>query len=98
MRRWRPWAAPIGAREHFIFEACEYEDSFLDFNPSVAVLLNAEMEHVDYFKSLAQIRNSFAAYASLVGENGYAVFNADDENLIAAMSQADVQYLSSGTC
>lgn len=79
----------IGAREHFIFEACEYEDSFLDFNPSVAVLLNAEMEHVDYFKSLAQIRNSFAAYASLVGENGYAVFNADDENLIAAMSQAD---------
>lgn len=79
----------IGAREHFIFEACEYEDSFLDFNPSVAVLLNAEMEHVDYFKSLAQIQRSFAAYASLVGEDGCVIYNADDENLVQAMLQAD---------
>ena len=42
-------------QEHFVFEACEYMDSFLDFNPSIAVILNAEMEHVDYFKDMEHI-------------------------------------------
>lgn len=75
----------IGGKKHFLFEACEYRDSFLDFCPNIAVLLNAEMEHVDYFKSIEQIRRSFAAYASLTGNGGYAVYNADDENVRLAV-------------
>lgn len=75
----------LGERENFIFEACEYMDSFLDFNPTVAVLLNAEMEHVDYFKSMEQIIDSFAKYASLTGEDGVCIANADDENIMAAV-------------
>ena len=71
----------LGEKENFIFEACEYMDSFLDFNPTVAVLLNAEMEHVDYFKSIEQIRDSFAKYGSLVGDEGTVIYNADDENI-----------------
>ncbi len=76
----------IGSNENFIFEACEYMDSFLDFNPTVAVLLNAEMEHVDYFKSLDQIVNSFSKYASLTGSEGYAVANADDRNIMRSVN------------
>ncbi len=49
--------------EPFLFEACEYRDSFLSFYPTVAVLLNIDMDHVDYFHSYAQIEASFAAYA-----------------------------------
>lgn len=75
----------IGGYDNFIFEACEYMDSFLDFNPTVAVLLNAEMEHVDYFRSMEQIVSSFAKYASLTGEQGIAIANADDENIMAAV-------------
>ena len=71
----------LGGKDNFIFEACEYMDSFLDFNPTVAVLLNVEMEHVDYFKSMEQIRESFYRYASLVGDEGCVVYNADDENV-----------------
>jgi UDP-N-acetylmuramate--alanine ligase len=70
----------IGADEHFIFEACEYMDSFLDFHPTVAVLLGAELEHVDYFKDMEHIRRSFATFASLTGKSGVTVVNADDEN------------------
>ena len=77
----------LGDRENFIFEACEYMDSFLDFNPTVAVLLNAEMEHVDYFKSMEQIIGSFAKYASLTGEEGICIANADDGNIMAAVSE-----------
>lgn len=75
----------IGENENFIFEACEYMDSFLDFNPTVAVLLNAEMEHVDYFKSMEHINSSFAKYADLTGDGGTCVANADDENIMISV-------------
>ena len=77
----------IGGTQNFIFEACEYMDSFLDFNPSIAVLLNVEMEHVDYFKSMEQIRTSFGKYADLTGESGFAVVNCDDPEVMASVGQ-----------
>ena len=76
----------LGDGDAFVFEACEYMDSFLDFNPNIAVILNIEMDHVDYFKSMKQIRESFAKYASLTGPDGYAVCNADDAEVTAALA------------
>lgn len=87
--------APMGgayrlgdSKEHFLFEACEYMDSFLDFNPTVAVLLGAELEHVDYFKSMEQIIASFARFASLTGPDGVTVVNADDRNILESANRA----------
>ena len=68
-----------GGQENFIFEACEYMDSFLDFYPTVAVVLNIELDHVDYFRDLAQIRRSFRAYIEKTKGCGCAVLNADDD-------------------
>ena len=73
-------------RETLVFEACEYMDSFLHFNPTVAVILNIGMDHVDYFCSLEQIRASFLRYAQRVGETGVAVVNADDSQVRLAMA------------
>lgn len=70
----------IGSHRFFAFEACEYMDSFLDFQPTLAVILNIEMDHVDYFSSLEQIRSSFLKFAGLTGPEGIAVLNLDDEN------------------
>ncbi len=93
--------APMGgayrigrARDHFLFEACEYMDSFLDFNPTVAVLLGAELEHVDYFQDMEQIRVSFARFASLTGANGVTVVNADDPDILESARRA---YEAGGT-
>ncbi len=72
----------IGGKENFIFESCEYMDSFLDFYPTVAVVLNIEMDHVDYFESLEQIKRSFRAYIEKTRGCGCAVLNADDENVM----------------
>ena len=87
--------APMGgayrlgdSKEHFLFEACEYMDSFLDFNPTVAVLLGAELEHVDYFKDMEQIRESFARFASLTGVEGVTVVNADDGDISESARRA----------
>lgn len=87
--------APMGgayrlgdSKEHFLFEACEYMDSFLDFNPTVAILLGAELEHVDYFKDMEQIIESFARFASLTGRDGVTVVNLDDENIMESARRA----------
>ena len=87
--------APMGgayrlgnSKEHFLFEACEYMDSFLDFNPTIAILLGAELEHVDYFKDMEQITESFARFASLTGRDGVTVVNLDDENVMESARRA----------
>lgn len=74
----------IGGHEHFVFESCEYMDSFLDFNPTVAVVLNIELDHVDYFKSIDQMRASFTAFMNITGKDGHAVYNLNDENCVKA--------------
>lgn len=72
----------------FVFEACEYKDSFLGFFPNIAVILNIDLDHTDYFTGgLAQIKDSFRRYAeiALAEENGITVSNADDENTASAL-------------
>lgn len=78
----------LGGEDHFIFEACEYMDSFLDFHPTVAILLGAELEHVDYFKDMEQIRTSFAKFASLTGSRGTTVVNLDDPEVMESARRA----------
>ena len=50
----------IGQGEDFIYESCEYKDSFLSFYPDVAVILNIDHDHVDYFFTMEQMEQSFA--------------------------------------
>ena len=86
----------LGDNDNFIFEACEYMDSFLDFNPTVAVLLNEEIEHVDYFKSIEQIRESFSRYASIVGKEGTVVYNIDDPDTVISADKVEAAKISFG--
>ena len=86
----------IGGEEFFIFEACEYMDSFLDFNPTVAVILNIEMDHVDYFHSMEQIRRSFADFTAITGKDGYAVANADDGDVLLVMNEYEGNVVTFG--
>ena len=75
----------IGHSENFIFEACEYMDSFLDFNPSTAIILNIDLDHVDYFSSIEQVCNSYSRFAAITGDNGTIIANADNEYIPVAL-------------
>jgi UDP-N-acetylmuramate-alanine ligase len=59
-----------------LLESCEYCDSFLNFSPTLAVILNVEADHLDYFKDLADVQKSFKAFANLStgGVNFHGVF------------------------
>ena len=56
----------VGASEHFVTEACEYMDSFLSLRPKIEIILNIDSDHLDYFKDIEHIANSFEKFASLV--------------------------------
>lgn len=74
----------IGGEEYFIFEACEYMDSFLDFYPTIAIILNIEMDHVDYFHSMEQIHASFHKFLKRTGPSGIALVNCCDDDVMRA--------------
>lgn len=77
----------VGGREFFLFEACEYMDSFLDFNPNIAIILNIELDHVDYFKDIEHIKRSYRAFAEIsVESGGYVVANRDDAEVRSALA------------
>ena len=63
-----------GKKDCICFEACEYTDSFLSFFPTVAVVLNAEFDHADYFKTRERYVGSFKKYIS---QSPSAVVNID---------------------
>ncbi|MGI6053792.1 MAG: UDP-N-acetylmuramate--L-alanine ligase [Clostridium sp.] len=70
----------VGGPEFFVTEACEYTNSFLSFYPTMAVILNIEEDHLDFFKDLADIRRSFRLFAERVPQGGAIVINGDIEN------------------
>ena len=72
----------IGGLDYFVTEACEYTNSFLKFYPSIAVITNVEEDHLDFFKDLDDIKNSFTAYAKLTEPNGYVIACGDDANVL----------------
>ena len=70
----------VGGPEFFVTEACEYTNSFLEFFPKVGVIMNIEEDHLDFFKDLADIRNSFRRFAQLLPEDGTLIICGDIPN------------------
>ena len=67
----------VGDSDVFITEACEYTNSFLHFFPKISVILNVEEDHMDFFKDIDDIRNSFRKFAELLPEDGTLVINKE---------------------
>ena len=78
----------VGHGDAIVMESCEYCDSFLNFYPTLAIVLNIEEDHLDYFKDLAQIEHSFHDFAALATDRILA--NGDDANTMDAMAGLDV--------
>lgn len=58
----------MGKGDTIILESCEYCNSFLSFFPTVAVILNVDADHLDFFKDLEDVKHSFRRFAQLVPE------------------------------
>ena len=77
----------VGNGDTILLESCEYCDSFLNFAPTLAVILNVEADHLDYFKDLADVQKSFREFA-LLSSNG-VIANGDDPHVVETLVGID---------
>ena len=82
----------VGQGDTILLESCEYCDSFLNFFPTLAVILNVEADHLDYFKDLQDVQKSFRQFAML--SSGGVLANGDDLHTAQALRGLD--YVSFG--
>lgn len=71
----------VGNSSLFVTEACEYTNSFLHLFPKIGIILNIDADHLDFFKDLDDIRNSFHKFAQLLPADGTLIVNGDIEKL-----------------
>jgi len=67
-----------GNGEYLIAEACEYDRSFLDLHPHIAIITNIEEDHLDYYRDLNEIKEAFSKFVGQIDKNGLLIIYADD--------------------
>ena len=82
----------VGQGDTIVLESCEYCDSFLNFSPTLAVILNVDADHLDYFKDLADVEKSFRKFAQL-STNGILA-NGDDPHVVETLE--GLEYVTFG--
>ncbi|MDD3334403.1 MAG: UDP-N-acetylmuramate--L-alanine ligase [Eubacteriales bacterium] len=72
----------IGKSGTFLAEACEFNASFLHLRPTIAVVLNIDADHLDFYKDIDDIQQTFGKFLALLPENGAAIGNGDDKRIL----------------
>lgn len=73
-----------GNSDLFVCEACEFSNTFLELSPSCSVILNIDEDHMDYFKTMENLENSFYKFADM---SQTVIYNGDDENTVKVVSK-----------
>ena len=84
----------VGKGDTIILESCEYCNSFLSFFPTIAVILNIEADHLDFFKDLEDIRNSFHKFAKLLPADGCLIINGAIDRLQEITGDLDCRVIT----
>lgn len=71
----------IGTGKYWVVEADEYDRTFLAFEPTVAVVTNLEADHLDCYKDLEDIRNTFTQFINKLPQDGCAVLCHDEPEI-----------------
>ncbi len=84
----------VGRTENMVCEACEYVDTFLKLSPNIAVILNIDCDHMEYFKTLDNLIASFRRFSQMADK--MLVVNGDDENTLKAVEGLDKKIVTFG--
>lgn len=87
----------VGGSQYFLTEACEYTNSFLSFYPKISIILNIDADHLDFFKDLDDIRNSFHKFATILPNDGTLIISSDIENLSDFTKDLDCNIITFGS-
>ncbi len=84
----------VGKSEYMVTEACEFKDHFLQLRPAVAVVLNIDRDHMDYFHTMERLKNSFETF--MRSATRAVVVNGDDENTMEVVRRTERPYVTFG--
>jgi len=79
----------LGQGDTIILESCEYYNSYHSFSPTVAVILDIDDDHLDFFGNLENVKKSFRTFAERTPADGLVVMNLDDANSVSALAGLD---------
>lgn len=85
-----------GNSEFLIAEACEYKGSFLKFYPFAGIILNIDADHLDYYKDIDDIQQSFKKFSELIPQDGILIGYAEDTRVAEIMNNAKCRTISYG--
>lgn len=77
-------SARSGSSDVMVCESCEFVDTFLKLYPDIAVILNIDEDHLDYFKTMDNLKASFRRFADNASK--CVVYNGDDANTVETLS------------
>ena len=86
----------IGKSPYFVTEACEYTNSFLSFFPKIGIILNVEEDHMDFFKDIDEIVDSFHNFAKLLPQDGTLIINDEIEHKDKIMKELNAGIIRYG--
>ncbi|MDD4606843.1 MAG: UDP-N-acetylmuramate--L-alanine ligase [Patescibacteria group bacterium] len=88
--------ARLGQSDYLIVEACEHRQAFLDLEPDIIVLTNLEADHLDFYKTLTNLKQTFKKYLNKLPRGGLIVANQDDKNLSLILKNISRHQISYG--
>ena len=86
----------MGNSEYFLTESCEYCRSFLEFSPTVGIILNVEEDHLDYYKDIEDIKSAFSDFVRLIPKDGILVACAEDAEAVECASNGSCTPITYG--
>lgn len=78
-----------GKSEYMVCEACEFKDTFLHLFPNISVILNIDEDHMDYFKTMDNLKASFTKFCGLTTD--IIIANGDDRNVLDVLKSCDTK-------
>lgn len=84
----------FGDSSYAVCEACEYVDTFLNLSPAISVILNIDRDHLDYFKNIERLIESFKKFADKTKR--LLVVNYEDNNINSFLKEVKIPILGFG--
>lgn len=89
-------SAKMGKGEFIVAEADESDGSFLKLTPTIALLTNIDDDHLDYYKTLDNIKNTFVQFVNKVPFYGSIILCGEDENIKSIIPRITRKYYTYG--
>lgn len=83
-----------GTGENIVVESCEFSNTFLHLAPDTSIILNIDADHLDFFKTMDNLKASFRKFAGLTQRR--VIANGDDENTIETLRGLDREVVTFG--